>query len=414
MLLKTPLGRIVHMSAAFAVSNLMRSALGFVTSLVVARGLGRDGFGGWTFCMAWAAALTTVFDLGISELLTRDTARGDHHTGRLLTDALVTRLVLFVPAGVVVYVAAPRLGLGLESPATLRIAVWLAAAGLAYGCVAAVFRAWPHRLIAILVIETGGAGAQCLGAVWIAHRGGGIAKFLLLATAVQVVQLVLALVLWWVLVSRPDNDADDAINWPSWHSTASLLRRAFPFAMLGLVANAQTRMAPLLLGYLSIPAEIASFGVATRLASLATLLPYAGFTAALPVFSHEAGRGNSEGVRSRFEGVLRGFTFAAAAVLVVCAAPIVRMTYGARFAAAASPLVWMGVGLVPSLANSGHKVYLYATGRERIALRWSAVALVVQAIGCALLVPRFGAPGAAVGLAIGEAAVWLPLRMAVT
>ena len=57
-------------------------------------------------------------------------------------------------------------------------------------------------------------------------------------------------------------------------------------------------------------------------------------------------------------------------------------------------------------------VYLIANDRERVALRWSSVALAIQVFGCAALIPLFGAAGAAAGMAIGEAAVWLPLGQA--
>jgi O-antigen/teichoic acid export membrane protein len=72
--------------------------------------------------------------------------------------------------------------------------------------------------------------------------------------------------------------------------------------------------------------------------------------------------------------------------------------------------VWIGVGLVPTLVNSGRKVYLYASGLEGAAVKWSAVALALQAAGCALLIPSLGAAGAAAALAFGEAVVWWPLH----
>ena len=64
--------------------------------------------------------------------------------------------------------------------------------------------------------------------------------------------------------------------------------------------------------------------------------------------------------------------------------------------------------------NSGRKVSLYAAGRERDAVRWSAAALAIQVVACALLIPRFGAAGAALAMAAGELAVWWPLRSVAT
>ena len=51
------------------------------------------------------------------------------------------------------------------------------------------------------------------------------------------------------------------------------------------------------------------------------------------------------------------------------AAPIVSWTYGEGFAGAVVPLVWTGIGLVPTLVNGGRKVYLYASGLEGVAVQ---------------------------------------------
>ena len=72
--------------------------------------------------------------------------------------------------------------------------------------------------------------------------------------------------------------------------------------------------------------------------------------------------------------------------------------------------MWVAIGLWPFLVNSGRKVGLYASGRERDAVLWSAVALAIQVVACAILIPRYGAAGAAFAMAAGEIAVWWPLR----
>jgi O-antigen/teichoic acid export membrane protein len=98
-----------------------------------------------------------------------------------------------------------------------------------------------------------------------------------------------------------------------------------------------------------------------------------------------------------------------AAPCVLFAAPLLRLLYGPTFINAAPALVWVGVGLVPSLVNSGRKVALIAAGGEAMVLRWSAVALAVQAITTVALIPPLGAVGAAVSIAVSEAAIVLPL-----
>lgn len=401
---RSPLGRIAQMGAAFACSSLARRAIGFATSILVGRALGLDDFGRWTFCLAWASTLTGVFDLGFGVLLTRDSARAADRIGALLGGALVVRVGLFIPAGVVFYVASPWLGFESSTVEGLRIAVFLAASGVAYGCFAAVFRARPRWLLAILSLEAVAALVQCIGSWLIARQGGSLVGLIRLAAAVQLIQLVAAAAMWRVVAP-----ACDALEWPKWSTIQALARRAFPFALAGVVANVQVRLAPLVLGYLSTAAEVASFGAASRIGNLVRVLPYAAFGGALPVFSYEVSQGQPEGLQPRFDRALRWFAVAASAAVALLAAPLIRVTYGARFAGARWALVWLAASLLPSLLNSGLKVYLFATGRERRVLRWSTIALTVQAIGCAWLIPRFGASGAAIALGIGELSVWWPL-----
>ena len=403
--LKSPrgaIGRIVHMSAILGASNVLAALMGLATSLVIARGLGRDEFGRWIFCTAAVSALTTAFDLGFGVLLTRDAARGA--IGPLLAGALATRLALFLPFGLILYIAAPAVGVGAASAASIHVGLAWAVAGIAYECVAAVFRTSPRRVLAIMTIETLGVAGRLVGAVVLIRRGVTIPGLLGLAAGLQLEQLAAAFALWQIIAPA------DHLARPSVRSAWTMLLRAFPFALTGLVANAQARIAPLMLGYLSSAGETASFGVAWRIGVGARRLPQAALSAGMPVFARELQEGRPESVRWKFDSMLRAFAFAAAVGLVVLATPIVRMTYGPTFTAASPALAWIGVGLVPWLINTNRKMHLYASGRERAALRWSAASLAIQSVGCVVLIPRLGAMGAAVALLIGEAFAWLPLR----
>ena len=201
---------------------------------------------------------------------------------------------------------------------------------------------------------------------------------------------------------------------PSPAALVALVRRALPFAASGIVANVQTRIGPLMLGFLSTQGELGLFAAASRFGSVARLAPQAVFAGALPVLSHEHYRDRASAARV-FHTFDRGLLMVSAAIALggaVCAAPVVRLVYGSSFVGAAPALLWVCVGLVPLLSNSGRKVFLYASGAETLVVRWSAVALVVQVGLGAVLLPTFGSVGAAVSVAAGEAVIWWPLRRA--
>jgi O-antigen/teichoic acid export membrane protein len=232
---------------------------------------------------------------------------------------------------------------------------------------------------------------------------------MVLALGVQLAQIATAIACW-----RAVFGGRGRAQVPSLGALLALLRRALPFAASGIVANVQTRVGPLLLGYLSTPTEVGWFAAASRFGSVARLAPQAVFAGALPVLSHEHGRDRTaaERVFHTFDRVLLAGAAALAVGCAVFAAPVLRIVYGPPFAAAAPALLWIAVGLIPLLSNSGRKVFLYASGGEALVVRWSAVALFVQIALGVMLIPAFGGAGAAISIGIGEAVIWWPLRSA--
>jgi O-antigen/teichoic acid export membrane protein len=192
------------------------------------------------------------------------------------------------------------------------------------------------------------------------------------------------------------------------------LRRAAPFAVTGLVANCQARIAPLMLGYLAAPVELGYFGAASRVGRLAKLTPSAIFAGALPVLSREYTRDRDEAQRvSRaLDHILLVSALCGVAGALVFAAPLMRIVFGPSFTAAAPSLLWVAIGMVPALSNSSRKIFLYAAGREATVVAWSLVALTIEICAAIVLIPAGGSIGAAISVAVGEAAIWMPLRRA--
>ncbi|MBZ5559108.1 MAG: oligosaccharide flippase family protein [Acidobacteriia bacterium] len=405
----TPFARILRLSAAYLSSNLARAAIAFGLSLVLGRALGAERFGRWILCTTWASTLTVVADLGFGVLLTRDGARPDAPAGRLLLSSLLMRLAVVVPLGAILVLAAPRLVTDPEAVAGVQAGALLGIAGAAYGCFGALFRAQPRWLPAVLAAETACLAAQLGGSWWIVHQGGGVVSLVALATLLQVVQIAVAIALWTIVFG-----ARASVGRPSLDDLRVLLRRAIPFAASSIVANLQTRVAPLLLGYWSTEIDLGWFAAASRFGKAARLAPQAMFAGALPVLSHEYGRQGRDARRMfrTFDRALVALSLAMAAPCILLAVPLLRLLYGPSFMNAAPALVWVGLGLAPALVNSGRKVALFAVGGEAIVLRWSAASLAVQMVAAALLIQPFGSVGAAISIAIAEAAVWYPLRAA--
>jgi O-antigen/teichoic acid export membrane protein len=404
---RSVLARIARLSTAFVCSNLARAAIGFALSLVLGRGLGAERFGGWILCTTWASMVTVAADLGFGVLLTRDGARDDSDPGGLLVGALILRITVASALAAALAIAAPALTPDPELVAGLRLASLLGLAGATYGCFGSLLRSQPRWLPLVLGIETAWLAAQVGASWWIIHRGGGIAPLVGVSIATQLAEMATAIVLWKTVFG----ERATRMTRPPLLAT---LRRAAPFAITGLVANLQARIAPLMLGYLAAPVELGYFGAASRVGRLAKLTPSAIFAGALPVLSREytRDRGEAQRVSRALDRILLISALCGVAGALLFAAPLMRFVFGASFAAAAPSLVWVAIGLVPALSNSSRKIFLYAAGREATVVAWSLVALTLE-IGAALvLIPVGGSIGAAISVAVGEAAIWMPLRRA--
>jgi O-antigen/teichoic acid export membrane protein len=394
--------RLAAATAAYSISNAARVALAFATSVVVARALGPEAFGRWALVMTIAGATTMILDAGLGVFLTRQAAAFPERAGRLVAAGAAARLGLLLPLAL----GAFALSAILDDPSSMQAAagaVVLVASGLAYGCFAAAFRATSAGIARVLAIEGAASAAQCAGAVAVLAAGGGVLALVRLAAAVQAAQLAVAIVLW-----RRGRFAP--LAWPSVPDTTALLRASAPFATAGLLANAQARLAPLMLGAMGSVTAVGAFTAAARIGDAARLVPHAAFSAVLPILAQDRARRFATLNEQRFDELVKWFSVAAALLVGAAATPILSLTYGRAFEPAAPALTWIAAGLVPTLLNASRKVSLFASDRERAVVKWTAVAFCVQAAACSVLIPTFGAAGAAAALALGEAAAWWPLR----
>ena len=431
--MSAPLARIARLSAAFLGSNIVRGGVAFALSLVLGRALGVERFGRWVLCSTWASTLTVLADLGLGMLLTRDGARvagsgfrvagslgsrgslgSQGSMGSLCGGAVVIRALAAVAGALAMIVGASWLAGDPETVRGLQMAAILGVAGAVYGCFGAAFRSQPAWVPAILTLETAWHAAQ-LAVSWLLLRAApstGIPLLIAVAVVVQVAQIVSALALWRAAFGHAGR-----LRITSWSETRAIVRRALPFAGIGVIANLQTRLAPLMLGYLATQTELGAFGAAAKFGATARLAPGAIFAGALPVLSEEHATRDDARASAAFGSFDRAFAIVAVATAlpgILFARPLLALVYGRAFVTAAPALACLCVGLIPMLTNSAAKIALYAAGAERDAIVWSGTSLAIQALSGAAFIPRFGALGAAAAIALAETLIWLPLRRART
>jgi O-antigen/teichoic acid export membrane protein len=206
-------------------------------------------------------------------------------------------------------------------------------------------------------------------------------------------------------ISRLSAHFSGRVALAQWRPAMPLLRDGIACAMQN-AAFILLNLSPfLLLGALSTSSEIGLFGVSQRLVAIVIL--------ALTTISQLAMRNFSRAFGARdFSSLARGLTvsvrltFAAAIGLslpLIVFAPLWVLVFGKSFAPAAPTLALLSVAICAQCLGMPFQAALLTTNHERPARN---VTIVCAAIGIALnavLIPRWGAVGAALGTGMGLA-----------
>lgn len=390
--------------AALMGSNVIGALLGFVISVLIGRASGQSGLGVYAAAVAWVFPLALVVDAGIGTLIGRDLAYPQAPSSwAYVRAATAARFLLGLPIVAVLYLFSPLLtgsaltaeGLAISAPLVILIPM--------VSVFSAIFRArgqrhYPAALnvgtLLVQVILT----AAAFGAGW------GVIGALRVNFVTTLGQLIIAALIWYWRFAEP------ALG-PS-VSVRDLLRRAFPFAAAALIAAVQMRLSIILLERLVSPEQAGTYTAAARLIEMGRLIPQGVFDAMLPFLTMMAAQ--PQVFKRTFGLSLRGLTaYGVVFGLLVwlLAYPLIGLLFGPRFDSSAEVLRILAWSLLPMSLKYLRGLYWYAQHREGWVNRVLLLTLVGQAIVSALVLPAYGAIGAAwVAVAFEAAAaavLWL-------
>ena len=397
--------------------------LGFVADIVLTRTLGLENYGLYAIGISWLSLLVPLASLGLGTALLKvvpaESANGEHgrvrgvlgFAGRWMFAASVVLGVLMA-AGVAL--AGDRIG------PELRLVLWILAGFLPIQVLSLhrqsvlqalkfpVLALLPEQVVRVAVfLATVGAlyawrGAQLTPADAALAYGAGMLASLVCAgtwarkrtpTEVQRARPALMPSAWWLL--------------------------ALPMCWNTLMRLLNSRADPAMLGWLmgDNGAEgAAAFALANRLASLLLFGTVAVNAVAAPYIAelHAKGeRGELQRLVTLASKGLALYAFPLAAVLVL-GGPWILPLFGEGFGAAYGALVLLVVARLVTCSAGLLGFLLSLTGHQGRVAKWMTLAAAVKVASNFLLIPRFGAEGAAVGtiamLTLFTALAWRDAR----
>ncbi len=387
--------RFISVMTAFATKGATAAML-FLQSVVLSRFLGVEAIGVYFFAMAIYRIGESVAPFGLPISTVREVGAA-HATQSWQTIRSVARqstLICLAFGGLaasIVLLGKSVIAGTFESPADAATALSWTAFAILPGC-------GVMALTAVLRGLGRQGAANVLGAMLVsiiattsfilwAHDTGYVGAIQSYIIGQSITLVVLALFVWW-LVRKGQGEAPDR---------HSLFDSAPAFWIITLASFGNDSLGVLMLGMLGTVADAGIFGVAARLA-----LPLAFLSASVqavyePRFAGAMRSGTPDQLRHEFRSSLKHSFGLAAAMLVlmaVLAEPLLGL-FGKGFAEAEAPFLVMLVGLCVMAAFGPAGSLLTMTGKARYGA-WIAIAsLPASVVMNTLLIPHFGALGAA-------------------
>jgi O-antigen/teichoic acid export membrane protein len=368
--------------------DLGSRVLSFALSILVARKLGAEGFG--TYAVYWYSAwmVAQATDLGLHLVSLRSLSRS--FEPRVFWSAVLAKGVL--TAGVLAATLG-ALGAGALSTKEPLVLLLLAAQLLGswvefFGVTLRSRGGIAREGLVLTVLRFGSLAA----AAWALSRGTDLET---LAEALALSCLP-ALALALALLARLD------LRLRGGTEAGRLMKEALPLGLVSGMTLLYLRADLFIVAAVAGASEAGFFQSAFRLFE-ATFVVSGGLAAG--TFPLLAARFGEKGFDTLARFVLRLLVLLSAPIALAFALvprPILTVVYGESFEGAARPLSFLGIALVAVFANALTTHLLVASGRNGRLVLSIAVRLVVGVVLDVLLVPRWGASGAAFAVVAAE------------
>ena len=390
---------LAHRLAVSAASQLLaRSAhlvLNVVTSVVVVRYLGSDGYGDYAkviVIVGWAGLLS---DAGLPKIALRIAASDRVRIEDVVGTVTLLRLALSVVGAIVTQAA---LTLVHASP-TVRVAG-------AVACLMFVVEA----LLSTMLLFQATLRQQFEGYVRVLME---VAEFAMLLVVISrhggLVQLFLApivggavgAVVGWLLARRRFGQR------PAWNQELAhdLVRLALPVAPGILLGALTLKLDGVMVATLGTTREVGAYTAAFQpveyvFLALGAVVAYP----FLPVLSRTYGSDHATflGTYQRACELVVILTLPIAAVAVVDGDHMIRAVYGTGWHDAVRPFQLLSCSLAFMAISGWHGFVLLAGDRQIDSLRYGSVALVASALMCLVLVPPLGPTGGALAVLVAN------------
>jgi O-antigen/teichoic acid export membrane protein len=374
-------------------------ALGFISTVILARYLGASDYGTYAWALAWTTVLQLITTLGLDMLTVREVAahkalaawsvmRGLLRSGPLIVLCSSVTVAVGIIAASFVFVSSAQRATFVIAIAIVPV---LALTNVREGAMQGLGRIIPSRLPEDLIRPS--AFILLLVVGWDALS---LSRSAPVAMALQGVATVLSFLVGLLLLRRalPTQLSSTVGDL----RIAGWVRQGLPFVVLRALNTLLSQIDIILVGLLRDSTQVALYASATRVAALVGVAEWAVNIAFLPVISRLFVESGVERLRIAAPLVALGGVILSAALAapLIIFAPLVLDIFGTSFSGAVFALRILSISFVISAISGLNIALLNMTKHTRSVIIGSGLGLASNVALNLILIPANGASGAAI------------------
>lgn len=371
--------------------KVLRLGVGLVVGVWVARYLGAHSFGQLNFAQAFAVLFSPIAVLGVDAIVVRDIVNRPDGQNVTLGTAFVLRQAGSLCAFLLAVVAIMFVRPGEE---ITRLLVAIAAAAFFFQAFDVIDLWFQARVQSKFVV-------LARGIAFLVVAGLKVALILMQASLLAFAYAALAEIVLACagLVFFYGRQTQSLWNWKFRQSRAKeLLKESWPLFLAGISIAIYMRIDQVMLGYMLNDREVGIYSVAIKLVEIWYFIPIIIASSVFPGLA-KARQDNDEFYGRRLQILydsVSGIAFFIAILSSLFAHVIVSVLYGVEYAGAAPVLSIYAWASIPVFLNVASSQQLVIENRTRITLVRTIAGGVTNILLNLLLIPRYGASGAAI------------------
>lgn len=393
--------RLAKNTAWLTGALVAQKALALVYFTIVARAIGVAGTGRYFIAISFTTIFSILIDLGLSNILVRETAKVKEKAQDYLSTALGVKAVLAVGTVILTLIAARILNYTGETSTMITLAAAVTVLDATHLAVYAVMRGFQNLRYEAIGMVIGQIITIVLGTGFIAlhYSTPWLIVALFFGSLWNVVWSFFCLYRYYGIA-------------PSFRVDGNILKYykmvIVPFALAGIFSRLYTYLDSITLSKLASDTEVGYYGAAYKTTYAFQFIPLAFAASVYPAMSHAYVR-SREKLSSIFENSLTYLLAIACPLsfgMIAIAPELVRLVYGRGFEGSILPLMIAAPSLIFAFGYWPAGSLLNACDRQSWNTKAMAITTVINALLNISLIPFFGARGASMADVVGNATLF--------